>query len=229
MHIGILVTGHINEALVDQYGEYPGMFTRLLDGHGFTFQPWYVVDMDFPASVNDADGWLVTGSKHGSYEDHPFIKPLESFIQNAYAKSVPLVGICFGHQIMAQALGGKVAKYDKGWAVGAKDYAFGDKTLKLNAWHQDQVIEKPADASVIASNDFCKFAGFAYGDRAWSVQPHPEIRDDYLTGLLEVRGRGIVPEPELQTATERLGMPLDDKIIADQIAAFFKQPRTPNV
>jgi GMP synthase-like glutamine amidotransferase len=225
MRIGILVTGHINEALVDKFGEYPEMFMRLLDGYGFEFRAWYVVDMDFPASVHDADGWLITGSKHGAYEDLPFIKPLESFIRDAYAEGVPQVGICFGHQIMAQALGGKVAKYEGGWAVGRKDYAFDGQTLKLNAWHQDQVIEKPQDAEVFASNDFCRYAGLAYDDLAWSVQPHPEIRDDYMAGLIEVRGPGNVPPTELETATQRLGTPLDDNTIADQIAAFFKRPR----
>lgn len=225
MKIGILVTGHVNEALSDDYGDYPGMFTRLLDGYGFAFETWNVVDMEFPASVHDADGWLLTGSKHGAYDDLPFIQPLEAFIREAYAEAVPMVGICFGHQIMAQALGGKVAKYDKGWAVGPKEYAFGDETLILNAWHQDQVIEKPADAQVVASNDFCEFAAFLYGDKAYSVQPHPEIQPDYMSGLIKVRGPGVVPEPELQSATARLAEPLDDKAIADRIAAFFRQPR----
>lgn len=226
MRIGILVTGHINEALADRYGEYPGMFVRLLDGHGFEFQHRYVVDMEFPTSVHDADGWLITGSKHGAYEDLPFIEPLETFIRKAYAERVPLVGICFGHQVMAQAFGGKVARYDGGWAIGPKDYAFGDQTLTLNAWHQDQVIGKPPGADVIASNDFCQYAGFAYNDLAWSVQPHPEIRDDYMAGLIEVRGPGVVPDPELQTATQRLGTPLDDRVIANRIAGFFKRPRS---
>lgn len=225
MRIGILLTGHVHEALVGRYGDYPSMFIRLLDGHGFAFSTWKVVDMEFPASVHDADGWLITGSKHGAYEDLPFIGPLEAFIRDAYAQGVPLVGICFGHQIMAQALGGRVEKYDGGWAVGAKDYHFGDRMLKLNAWHQDQVVEKPPEAEVIASNAFCRYAGLAYGDRAWSVQPHPEIRDDYLAGLIEVRGPGVVDDDELEIARERIGTPLDDQLVADRIAAFFKRPR----
>lgn len=229
MHIGILLTGHVHDALVGTYGDYPSMFTRLLDGHGFEFSTWQVVDMEFPASVHDADGWLLTGSKHGSYEDLPFIAPLEDFVREAYAQAVPMVGICFGHQLMAQALGGKVEKYDGGWAVGPKDYDFDGQTLKLNAWHQDQVIVPPPGARVVASNAFCKYAGFAYDDRAYSVQPHPEIRDDYLTGLIDVRGRGLIPEAELDTALARLGTPLDDALIAGQIAAFFKKPRTPHV
>jgi len=225
MLIGILVTGHVHESLTEKYGDYSTMFMRLLEGYGFTFRTWNVVDMAFPASVHDADGWLLTGSRHGAYEDLPFIAPMEAFVREAYAEKVPLVGICFGHQIMAKALGGTVEKFDKGWAVGAETYDFGGRKLTLNAWHQDQVIEKPRDAEVIGTNAFCKNAALLYGDRAWSVQPHPEIRDDYMEGLLEKRGPGIVPDKILEQSRKKLGTPLDDKIIADQIAAFFKQPR----
>tara|TARA_R110002096_G_scaffold51912_2_gene135406 strand:+ start:1101 stop:1781 length:681 start_codon:yes stop_codon:yes gene_type:complete len=225
MLIGILVTGHVHETLIEKYGDYSSMFRRLLDGYGFTFRTWNVVDLDFPASVHDADGWLLTGSRHGAYEDLTFIAPMEEFIRKAYAEGVPMAGICFGHQIMAQALGGKVAKFDKGWAVGAETYDFGDRKLTLNAWHQDQVIEKPDDAEVIGSNAFCKYAALLYGDRAISVQAHPEIRDDYMEGLMEKRGPGIVPAGILEQSHQKLGTPLDDKIIADQFAAFFKQPR----
>jgi GMP synthase-like glutamine amidotransferase len=226
MRIGILLTGHVPDNLAAQFGAYPDMFTRLLDGYDFTFTTWNVVDMEFPKSVHDADGWLLTGSRHGSYEDLPFIAPLEDFIRHAYSDHVPLVGICFGHQIMAQALGGKVGKYERGWAVGAKEYDFEGHTLMLNAWHQDQVLDPPKDAKVIASNDFCKNAALIYGDRAFSVQAHPEIRDDYMAGLIRERGPGVVPDAELQNASVNLGTPLDDRVIADRIAEFFKLSRS---
>lgn len=229
MHIGILVTGHVPDELVGANGDYTAMFSRMLAGHGFTFSGHAVVDMDFPASVQDADGWLLTGSRHGAYEDLPFINPLQDFIRDAYGQHVPLVGICFGHQIIAQALGGKVAKFDGGWSIGATEYDFGGTPLKMNAWHQDQVIERPADARVIASSAFCENAALIYGDRAYSVQAHPEIDDRYLSGLLQVRAPGVVPEPIRKDALTRVGTPLDDKIVADRIAAFFKQPRTSHV
>jgi GMP synthase-like glutamine amidotransferase len=225
MLIGILQTGLSPDQLMDEMGDYPDMFQRLLAGHGFTFETWRVLEGEFPPDVKAADGWLITGSKFGAYEDHPWIPPLEDFIRASYAAHVPMVGICFGHQIIAQAMGGRVEKFTKGWAVGATDYDFGGKTVRLNAWHQDQVVEKPDAAEVVGSNDFCANAALLYDDRAFTVQPHPEFKPAFVDGLMKTRGKGLVPDGLLEAATARLDEPLHDSSMADQIAAFFKQPR----
>ena len=225
MQIGILQTGQSPDALKPDLGDYPDMFQRLLAGHGLTFRTWHVEAMDFPASPHDAEGWLITGSRHGAYEDHPFIKPLETFIRAAYAAHVPMVGICFGHQIIAQAMGGRVERYAGGWAVGAQDYDFDGKTVTLNAWHRDQVVAKPDAAQVVASNDFCTNAALLYDDRAFTVQAHPEFRPEFVDGLMRTRGPGLVPDALMAAARARLDEPLADRSMAAQIAAFFKQPR----
>jgi GMP synthase-like glutamine amidotransferase len=225
MLIGILQTGLAPDQLMDEMGDYPDMFQRLLAGHGFTFETYRVLDGAFPPDVAAADGWLITGSKFGAYEDHAWIPPLEDFIRASYAAHVPMVGICFGHQIIAQAMGGRVEKFTKGWAVGATDYDFGGTNVRLNAWHQDQVVEKPAAAEVVGSNAFCANAALLYDDRAFTVQPHPEFQPDFVDGLMKTRGKGLVPDGLLEAATARLQEPLSDTSIAGQIAAFFKQPR----
>ena len=225
MLIGILQTGLAPEGLAPDLGDYPDMFARLLDGHGFTFRTFRVVDGDFPASVRDCDGWLITGSRHGVYEDHPWIPPLEQFIRDAFAARVPVVGICFGHQIVAQAMGGKVERYAEGWAVGATDYDFGGERGVLNAWHRDQVTVPPPGAKVIASNDFCANAALLYDDRALTVQAHPEFRPEFVDGLMKTRGKGLVPDEVMAAAALRLADPLQDKTMAGRIAAFFKEPR----
>ena len=219
MLIGILQTGLAPDALSDM-GDYPDMFARLLAGHGFTFRTYRVVEGVFPADVTDCDGWLITGSRHGVYEAHPWIAPLEQFIRGSFAAHVPMVGICFGHQIIAQAMGGKVEQFAGGWAVGAQDYDFGGTTLTLNAWHRDQVVTLPKGAQVVASNDFCANAALLY-DHAFTVQAHPEFRPDFIDGLMKTRGKGLVPDDLMAAATTRLTRPLQDQTMADQIAAFF--------
>ncbi len=226
MLIGILETGLAPEALRERSGSYPDMFARLLGPYDFEFRTWSVVQMRFPDSVFDAEGWLITGSRHGAYEDLPFIRPLEALIRRAVEEAIPVVGICFGHQIVARALGGRVEKFDGGWAVGPQAYDFGGETLTLNAWHQDQVIEPPAEAEIIATHPFCPYAGLRYGDRALTVQAHPEFDDGFLEGLIEARGRGLVPDDRLEAALDRLGRKNDADVIAARIAQFFLQPRT---
>ncbi len=225
MRIGILQTGISPDTLIDAMGDYPDMFERLLGGNGFTFRTYRVVEMEFPADIHECDGWLITGSKHGAYEDHPFIAPLEDFIRKLYAAAVPLVGVCFGHQIIAQALGGKVERFEKGWVVGPTDYEFAGQTLRLNAWHRDQVTQRPDGAKVIACNDFCENAALVYGDRILTVQAHPEFKSEFIGGLIETRGRGLVPDGLMAEASARLDTPIDDAAMAQQIADFFKHPR----
>jgi GMP synthase-like glutamine amidotransferase len=223
MLIGILQTGHAPDALRPTHGDYSDFFQRLLKDRGLTFRTWSVVDGEFPSGPHVAEGWLITGSRHGAYEDHPWIPPLEALIRDIYAAGVPLVGICFGHQIIAQALGGKVEKYPSGWSVGRTEYNFGGETVALNSWHQDQVTVRPEGAEVVASSPFCANAALVYGDRAFTVQAHPEFGSDFLHDLIETRGRGLVPDHLLEAAQASLEQPVDDGKLADRIARVFTQ------
>ncbi|MBC7139922.1 MAG: type 1 glutamine amidotransferase [Defluviimonas sp.] len=225
MLIGILQTGQSPDVLRDETGDYPEMFQALLADHDLTFRSYHVEAMEFPKDVHECDGWLITGSRHGVYEDHPFIPPLEAFIRKAHEARVPMVGICFGHQIIAQALGGRVERHAGGWAVGPQDYDFGGETLTLNAWHRDQVVERPAGAERAATSPFCENAALVYGDRAFTVQAHPEFSPGFVRGLMRTRGKGVVPEPLLEAAEARLDAPSSSAVIARKIADFFKQPR----
>ena len=223
MRIGILQAGHSPDELRETVGDYGEMFTHLLGGHGFDFEIFSVVDGIFPPDLDAADGWLITGSKHGAYEDHDWIPPLEQLVRDIRDKGQPLVGVCFGHQIVAQALGGKVEKFDGGWSIGRQEYKFEDETLALNAWHQDQVTELPDGAEVIASTDFCANAALIYGDKILTIQPHPEFTAPLVAGLIEHRGRGNVPDTLLDQASENINTATDNASFADRMAEILKK------
>ena len=224
MKIGILQTGHAPEEVQDDLGDVNDFFIRLLDGQDFTFETFCVVDGDFPDGPEACDGWLITGSKHGAYENLPWIPPLETLIRDVYAAGRPLVGICFGHQIIAQALGGKVEKFDGGWAVGRQTYDWQGTEVALNAWHQDQVTQKPGSADVLASNAFCENAALVYDNRVFTMQAHPEFGDTMIEGLIAARA-GTVPPDLIQEATSNLGRDNSNAQLAAQIGTFFKDRR----
>jgi GMP synthase (glutamine-hydrolysing) len=231
MLIGILLSGHVPDAIADQYGQYDWMFRQLLKGRGLQFRTYDVVSMEFPDSPDECDGWLISGSKHGAYDDLPFIPVLEDFIRAAHGRKSPIVGICFGHQIVAQALGGRVEKFSGGWSVGRTLYDGAWGPLALNAWHQDQVVEPPESATLTATTETCRYAGFTYPGGIWTIQPHPELNPGIFGDFIQARAEQAgLPRPLVETALARLDLPTDEPRVADQIARHFRaHARVPHV
>jgi GMP synthase-like glutamine amidotransferase len=197
MHIGILRTDSVSREWVSTYGEYPDMFTRLLSAEddALTFTTWNVEVGELPRSVEAADGFLITGSKSSVYDDKAWIRALEDFVRECHAARRKVIGICFGHQLVAQALGGVVAKSPKGWGVGVHcytvdregfDLADGEQFCLL-ASHQDQVMTMPPGATQIASNDHCEFAGMTLGQHMLTFQGHPEFIPAYSREIMTFR------------------------------------------
>ena len=224
MRLGILQTGRVNEALAGRFGEYPDMFARLYRAvdPSIEARSYAVVDGELPGSPAECDAWLVTGSRHGVYDDLPWIEPLKEFLRRARAAGVPTIGVCFGHQIMAEAFGGRAEKSPKGWGLGVHDYALhpgapawmagAPQRVAVHALHQDQVTAIPGDATCLASSPFCEYAMLAYGDpespEAISIQPHPEFDEHFMRELIDrIRG-DRVPHDDADTALAGLGAPV---------------------
>lgn len=226
MKIGILHCGHTAPYVIARHGEYAEMFQRLLAGPGRDFVTWDVVDGDFPNGPDAADAWVMTGSPLGVYEDHPFIAPLEALTRDIVAAQRPFAGICFGHQLIAQALGGKVVKHPGGWRMGPQPYRIegAQDPMQLHAWHQDQVTVAPPGAQVIASGPDCAIAGMTIGEHVLSLQAHPEFTDavveDLITARRDAPNFANAPFADVEA---RLGAPIDRDWAAQRIGTFLEQ------
>lgn len=239
MKIGILETGRTPPELIGKHGSYADMLSALLAkvDPSLTFEVVAVMDGAPLPAITACDGWLITGSRHGVYEELPWMLALEAFLREAVAARIPTVGICFGHQILAKALGARVEKADSGWGVGPHTYAVTEQaawmdgfqdSLTINAMHQDQVLTLPPGARVIASSDFCPYAGLAYDDTAISFQPHPEFDIPFEHALVASRAGAVVPMDRATPALALLEDPAtttDADRVARWIAAFYNQPR----
>lgn len=226
MKIGILHCGHTAPSVIARHGEYAVMFQRLLAGPGRDFATWDVVDGDFPNGPSDADAWVMTGSPLGVYEPHAFIAPLEELTRQIVAARQPLAGICFGHQLIAQALDGQVGKHPGGWRMGPQSYWVegAAEPVKLHAWHQDQVSVVPPDARVIATGPDCAIAGMAIGDHVLSLQAHPEFTDAVVTDLIAARrGAANFANAPFAEVEAQLGTPIDRDWAAQRIGTFLEQ------
>ncbi len=214
--IGILQTGLLGGGLGEKHGEYPEMFQNMLGPDLFTYKTYPIVNNIFPENLLECDGWIITGSKHGAYEDHNWIAPLEDFIRSLFSANRPTVGICFGHQIMAQAMGGTVEKYTEGWAVGMQEYIDvpSGETIRLRAFHQDQVTIAPEGTETILTSNFCRYAGLKYSDTFQSLQPHPEHLEAFSVDLIKDRRGNLLSFDVADKALSERKLPNNHEKIA---------------
>lgn len=232
-YIAILETGVPPAGLDSTYGTYADMFSRLLASEGRAFKVFKTLNGELPEQTQSLKGVVITGSPSGVYESDPWIVALIDWLK-ALDAQIPVVGICFGHQIMAQAWGGHVEKSHKGWGVGLHEYEVhahdlwaelaGTTGVKIACavTHQDQVVKKPDTAVVLAGSDFTPHGALYYTDRkAISFQCHPEFCEDFASDLLISR-RGIrIDEALVDQALTTLKLPSQRHDVLGAISRFL--------
>jgi len=208
MKLAILKTGRPPRPAIPEFGTYPDMFMNLLGPEAYVWTTYAADEGEYPAAPEDNDAYIVTGSAAGVYDSDPWIGQLLDFLRAAKGRA-KLVGVCFGHQAMAQAFGGQVIKSPKGWGIGEHVYdvvrqePFMDSAspIRLPASHQDQVVGLPPGAEIMAASAFTPMAGLAYRDQpAISIQPHPEFDPAYAKALIEARRGKVYPDAEADAA-----------------------------
>ena len=232
LRIGLLQCGNVHADLIGRFGDFPAVYAELLEGHQIDLVTYDVQRSHLPSSPLDCDGWLVSGSAHSTYEPLPWIAPAERFLRRLVDAESPVVAICFGHQLLAQAMGGRVEHSPAGWGVGAHDYhlvdAPGDAgwptqpVLRLIASHQDQVVELPDGASLAVRTEHCPNAGFTLGPRALALQPHPEFTAPLSRALTTLR-RQRIGSDRAEAALASLDAPLDQLATATWMANTWRQ------
>ncbi|WP_339618079.1 gamma-glutamyl-gamma-aminobutyrate hydrolase family protein [uncultured Gilvimarinus sp.] len=231
--IAIFNTDTIPDALARSHGQYPDMFIKslLAVNAGLQFARFDVNKQQYPTSLHDFSGVLITGSQSAAYDRDEWIAQLKERIKTMASNEIPIVGICFGHQIIHQALGGEVAKAPGGWCVGvhhnqltpvATEFGAPGDSFALISSHQDQVVKLAPNAQILASTSNCPVAMTSVGDNILTFQGHPEFTRDYAKALMDKR-RDAIGEPVYQAGVDSLDEPLHEMQVLQWMLNVFNR------
>ena len=228
MRLGLLVCDHVLTELRWISGDYEDMFRRLFADHGdLDIVTYDLIAGDFPSDPGECDAWVTTGSRHSVNDDEPWIRKLEGFVREVAAAEMPFIGICFGHQMLAKALGGSVARSERGWGVGVKEVevlpelGLGHSYRVLTS-HQDQVETIPPGGEILGWNQHCPVSMLRVGSKMLGIQGHPEFDPAYSRALMELRRGTVISEPIVDEGLATLDQAPDSDRLAEWIIGMIK-------
>ena len=240
LDVGLLLCDDIDEADQDQYGTYHGMFQSALDPDAHTIHLTAIRCFEGEAlpAPQEFDGYVISGSRYSVYEDRPWIQSLQRFVVDCWQSDVRVVGICFGHQLIAHALGGAAEKAAAGWGFGIqsakithekpwmKDSGQPMQALRgdhynLIVIHQDQVVEVPPGFETIAENDFCPNSMIVADNKMLGIQGHPEFSKQFCAFRAEYRKELIGPEVYRRALHSLAGQDTDSVTVMEWVSNFL--------
>jgi GMP synthase - Glutamine amidotransferase domain len=227
--VGILETGSPPPPLQQRFGSYSAMIRELL-GPDLEFTTFDVRSGELPQAAESCHAYVITGSASGVYDGDPWIDAAKDFVRAASGRAA-MVGICFGHQLLAEAFGGKVIKSPRGWGIGLHRYDVQNRatwmddtrSIAVPASHQDQIVQLPADAYVLGGSEFTPYGIVEYPQRrALSLQSHPEFTPDYAAALIELRRTSKYTPEQADRALDSLRQPNDRERVGRWLAQFLR-------
>lgn len=226
--------GLINAYYFNEHEEYQKRYSSLYQNFAQSvyknkkIKMYHVAFGEWPSSPEECQTWIISGSSKGSYESEDWILQLSEFIQNCEAKKAKLIGICFGHQLIAHSLGGKTEKHPHGWGVGVKEFNIiqtkswmtpSKKSCSLLFSHQDQVVQLPPQAEHLAQSDFCKYQMFSIKEHIFTMQGHPEFSQQFAQERMESRKK-ILGEETYKSGMKSVNQKTDSDIIGNWMRNF---------
>ena len=235
MKIALLQCDHVVKALQPVHGDVPDLFNNLFERQApeVSLDVFNVTMGQYPEKISNYDGLISSGSRYSVYENQPWIMQFKEFVRDLYDQGGKFVGICFGHQMIAEALGGRCEKSGRGWGVGIKQVDIYKKmpwmepeldSYKMIVSHADQVMEIPEEGEIIGGNSHCPCSIYRVGENFLGIQAHPEFTRAFEKDILEVRkdriGQAVIDEAVL-TLTQKT----DEAAVTRWIVNFFQNSR----